>query len=394
MNVITQLSHSSHPNARGQKRHPDEKGPFGKSLRGKTSRTRTATPAKKEKSTLDGFEQALKYDAKMAAETHQESNASARQHNDSRTARHGPTHTKEPTQIIVYGYSASRQYAAIDTYEKVSGGVICEDYDREPPAELRKYPQNFNTSRSIHSRPLTKQEKALAFKYDGGAHWIKLTCDSAEAAARAIGSSPISIQGYWVYAEPYNGKGPAIDQPIPITEEDRRQGPLNSPRPPVKVSQTLGAAFSQHAAVQRRATSTLPRSFNVSSSSPADRQVVRNTESASPSTASTATATDPNYPNLRNLRPTEAEKSPEIVPGIPRYVLRPASEALLPQPTWWERQVQWLSAQGLIPTDFIGHGLPILENGEFDWMRASWYWRLCYWFDSHLGTDICGLKEN
>lgn len=301
---------------------------------------------------------------------------------------------------MIYGFTTSRQYAAIDRYERASGGMICEDYPREPPTELQKYPNSLSAFSSIHPRPLTKQETALAFKYDGGNSWIKLTCESVEAADRAVELSPLNINGHWVYAELYNGKGPELDRPIPITEDDRRQGPFNSPRFPRKASQTLSADFSQHATTQKLAASTLPRSFNMNAMSQSSNQPELDAGSLSPSTASSATATGLDYPNLRNrhLSPagqnTIPSSSQEIAPGIPRYILRPASEAFLPQPTWWERQVQWLSAQGLIPTDFIGHGLPLTDSGDFDWAKASWYWRLCFWFDSHLGTDICGLKEN
>jgi len=338
----------------------------------------------------------MKYDAQLAVEE-QEANASTRAQNDGNIAsRNALTHTKEPTQILIHGYTPSRCYAAIDLYEKVSGGMICEDYPREPPSELQKYQTPISASRSVHPRPRTKQEISLANRYAGGNSWIKLTCDSAEAAARAVELSPRQVYGHWVYAELYNGKGPEIDQPIPITEEDRREGLFNSPRPPCKSSQTLSAAFSPHATIQKRTTSTLPRNFP----SQADSQPAHDADSPSPSTASSATATGPEYPNLRNRHQFQAEQSAatstshEIAPGIPQYILRPASEAFLPQPTWWERQVQWLSARGLIPTDFIGDGLPILENDEFDWAKASWYWRICFWFDSHIGTDICGLKEN
>lgn len=385
-----------HPSARGQKRHVEEKGPFGKSTRRKgSSRTRTTTPAKKENPTLDGFDRALKYDAQLAAEQ-QAANATARAQVDGNlVSRNTPSHTKEPTQIMIYGYTPSRCYAAIDLYEKVSGGMICEDYPREPPSELQKYQTPLSTSWSVHSRPRTRQEMALANKYAGGNCWIKLTCDSAEAAARAVELSPRQVYGHWVYAELYNGKAPENDQPIPITEEDRSEGPFNSPRPPRKSSQTLSAAFSQHATTQKRANSTLPRNFT----SKPDFQAADNGYSASPSTASSATATGADNSTLRNRHESQTEQSTvttrpdEIAPGIPRYILRPESEALLPQKTWWERQYQWLSAKGLIPGDFIGNQLPILDNGEFDWANASWYWRSCYWLDSHIGTDICGLKE-
>ncbi|KAL6721878.1 hypothetical protein ACLMJK_000983 [Lecanora helva] len=396
--------HEDHPSARGQKRHPEEKGPFGKSMRRKGStrtRTRTATPAKKENPTLDGFEQALKYEAKKAADAKEKANQSPRTQDDTnRASRHASSHTKEPTQIMIYGYPTSRQYAAISLYEKCSGGMICEDYEREPPAELHKYPNTFTASRSVHSRSLTKQEKALAFRYDGGEHWIKLTCESAESASQAVDISPINIYGHWVYAEYWNGKGPVSDLPIPITEEDRRRGPFNSPRPPPKASQTMGAAFAQNAGAQMRAANTLPRSFTPNTISQADSQPAQEISPVSSSTLSSATATGIGQPDLRNRHPpqTEQDQPPsnenEVAPGIPRYHFRPANEAFLPQPTWWERQVQWLRGHGLIPTDFIGDGLPILDNGDFDWARASWYWRMCFWIDSHIGTDICGLKDD
>ena len=378
-----------HPNARGQKRHVEEKGPFGKSSRRKgSSRTRTATPAKRDNPTLDGFEQAMRYDAKKAAEAKQEA------HTDNNTSlRQAPSHNKEPTQIMVYGYASSRQYAAIERYERCSGGMICEDYDREPPAELQKYPSTYSASQTVHPRPLTKQEKSLAFRYDGGMHWIKLTYDSAEAAARAVESSPIQIYGHWVFAELYNGKGPELDEPIMVTEEDRRQG-----KPPRRSSQTLSAAFAQQPTTQLRSTSTLPRSFHANAPSQGDVQSTDAAPSLSSSTASSATATGVEYPNLRNRiqsQPDQSALAPnEIAPGIPRYTLRPASEAFPPQPTWAERQIQWLRANGLVPTDFIGHQIPRMENGEFDWNNASWYWRACYWIDTHIGTDICGFKED
>ena len=77
----------------------------------------------------------------------------------------------------------------------------------------------------------------------------------------------------------------------------------------------------------------------------------------------------------------------------PRTVLRPAAEAFLPQPTWTDRQLQWLRSWGVIPGDFIGSGPSLTENGDFDWAKASWYWRVWYWMDTHLNTNFCNLRE-
>lgn len=374
-----------------------------------SSRTRTATPAKKENPTLDGFEQAMRHDLKKAAEVQQEANESVRPQNDGTGAsRHVPTYEKEPTSVILYGYSSATQWAAIDTFEKASHGMICEDYEREPPAEFRKYPKTYSSTSSVHRRPLTKQERQLAFKYAGGEHWIKVTFDSAEAADRAIEVSPANIFGHWVYAELYHGTGPEFDRVIPIQEADQLQG-----KPARKPAQTLSAAFAQQASNQQRATATLPRSFNPTAISQADDQRPNEDPSSSPSTASSATATGPEYPNLRNRHATQdvvstqnaapaqiqtpQQYNPRMMKHFqdrPRTVLRPAQEAFLPVPTWTDRQIAWLRANGLIPGDFIGDGLPLNANGEFDWNAANLYWRVCYLLDKYLRTDFCGLKED
>ena len=76
-----------------------------------------------------------------------------------------------------------------------------------------------------------------------------------------------------------------------------------------------------------------------------------------------------------------------------RTILRPANEAFLPQPTWIDRQVQWLRSWGVIPGDFISNGPPVKENGDFDWSNASWYWCFWNWMDTYLNTNFCNLKD-
>ena len=408
---------AGHPDApRVQKRLVEEKGSFGKSTRRKTpSRTRSATPAKKEiNPTLDGFASALNYDTQRAIEFQQQANASTRTQNDGNIAsHHRPSHNKEPTQIIVSGFSPSTQWAAIDTYEKVSHGMICEDYARRPPTGLQRYPNALSSS-SVHPRKLTDPEREMARHYAGGESWVRLTCDSAEAADRAVENSPQQIYGHWVFAELYNGTRPETDEPIPVREEDQQGGSFGNPKPPRRPSQTLSAAFSQHAINQQRPTSTLPRSFGMPAKIQGNTQGSKDAASSSSSTASSATATGPDDPNLRNRHPPQAEEimsSPatqtatdssaaESNPAMMRYfkdrqrtVLRPATEAFLPQPTWTDRQLQWLRSWGVIPGDFIGNGPPLTENGDFDWSRASWYWCVWNWIDAHLNSNFCNLKD-
>lgn len=405
---------AGHPNAlRAQKRLVEEKGSFGKSTRRKTlSRTRSATPAKKEiNPTLDGFVSALNYDSQRAIESQQLANDSTRAHNDGNVAsHHRPSHDKEPTQIIVFGFSPNTQWAAIDTYEKASHGMICEDYARRPPGQLRRYPNNLS-SPSVHPRRLTDAEREMARHYAGGESWVRLTCDSAEAADRAVEMSPQQIYGHWAHAELYNGTRPEIDEPIPVGEEDQQGGFVGNLKPRHRSSQTLGTVFSQHAANQRQPMSTLPKSSGMSFTTQANNQRPNDTISSSSSTASSATATVPDSSN-RDPPQAEENRSPTIqiltnasaaesnsatmryFTDRPRTVLRPASEAFLPQPTWNDRQIRWLRSWGVIPGDFIGSGPLLTENGEFDWSMSSWYWRFCNWLDTHLNTNFCNLKDD
>ena len=286
----------------------------------------------------------------------------------------------------------------------MSGGIICEDYERKAP-NIR-----FSDSYSAPApgRTLTKVERSLAAQYQGGKCWIKVTFDSAEAAERAIHCSPHRIDGHWVYAQEFRGVGPEFDEPILVRKDDILQASAPAHRP----SQTLGPSFGQSSSIQGRAINTLPRSFTTNpSGSYTNDQRGNENASLSSSTASSATATDVNYPNLRShhqapveesltsstIRPNESvlsgRKTLRHFPDIPRTNIRPASEAFLPQPSWSEKGLSRLVNTGLIPGDFIGSGPPRLPNGKFNYSLASYYWRFFHWLDVTFGTDLCGLKE-
>ncbi|KAI4204935.1 MAG: hypothetical protein LQ350_000787 [Teloschistes chrysophthalmus] len=400
-----------------------ETGPFGKRRKGSTRislrTTRTATPAKKESSAVDGFMRALQED-KRRAELYGEGidpSASYAAQKDTITA----TANKEPVYVSLYGFSSDTQWAAISHYEKVSRGMICETYDRNPPMEARRYPTTFNALSD--RRPLTQLEKKMSMGYKGGQAWIRVTFDSAEAAERACYFSPHLVQGHWVYAEPYvDGVIPNHDEPIPLRPEER-EGDTTSAKPshiPThKTTQSLGPTFARSMHTQQgQANATLPTSFMPNTTSQQESPQPLQPESSSPSTASSATATAPSTAtggtNLRQRvfgqwsgqQPASDQQSgtPRLrtgntspfmthFPDLPRIPLRPAHEALLPQPTLMERTLAWLEQRNLFPGDFIGNGPPRLENGDFDYANASFYWRFFHWVDSTFGTDICGLRD-
>ena len=396
---------SDHPNARHQRRQPEEKGAFGKSTRrkGSSRATRTQTPAKKENPTLDGFEAALKFDAQRQPKQ----SAVASQQVAEITHQALPSITKEPMQLILYGYAPETQWAAISFYENVSGGMICEDYERTPPAEKRRFYSNLASTTTVPRRALTKAERALAMKYHGGTCWIKVTFDSHEAAERAIFNSPHIVASHWVYAEPYRGSGPEADEPIIVTDQDRADTGLGPPKPHRGPAATLGSSFQYSASIRQplapKSNSTLPRSFateNDMTSETASSTTASSTTAQNPSPSSTSTitangkATSSGALQSTSQPDSLRQRTFTHFPNTPRTVLRPASEALLPQASWSERLTKVLQDSGWMPGDIIGTTVPRTEEGVFDWEKASMYWKVCYWIDGWLGTDLCGLKDS
>ncbi|KAI9697460.1 MAG: hypothetical protein M1836_004738 [Candelina mexicana] len=402
---------------RNPRRAPEEKGPFGTGGRRGKSRTKTPTPAKKEDPNLLYFDQALAFDrnkkAQAALEEQAQNTASARSRSaltvlGSNANSTAINTTPEPVEVALYGFQSEKQYAAIEHFEKISRGLICEDYPRQPPFERMRYQSSINITKANLSRSLTREESLKARNYAGGHTWIKVTFDSRQAADRAIYYSPQELNGHWVYAELYKGVAPVEDAGIPVTADDRDQGLLGASKPTRNVSQTLrpssSAQFTSASNGAQRAVATLPRSFTATTVFQA--KPPESSSSFSSSTASSATATS--YPSLSRStseaglassssistsQPTDCVVSCRLIPGATRAVLRPAEEALLPQPSWSQHIITQLPFARWYNGDIIGDQVPRLDNGEFDWMRASFWWKICYWLDTNIGTNLCGMGD-
>jgi hypothetical protein len=384
-----------------------ETGSFGKSTR--RSRSRTGTPAaKREDPTLAAADAIFsQFFAQKAAEKpespqRKQSISSISQPNlsaaplaqidgnvgtSSRYAKKEPP--KEPTEVILRGFKSTHQYAAIREYERI-GGRICEDYPRDAPIEQRRFKSDLRDPASMRRRPLTAEEKAKAYKFAGGEHWIKVTFESAEAAEVAVEASPQTILGHIVSAELYRGVPPTADRANPV---DGKQ------------TQSLGAA-SGLGARPGPSSSTLPRSFTT----PSMREIGRGTNSLSPpdstnssshtldtatlsytsGTASSATVT-----GFRSSESTvPAQGSPafcsKYIPTAKRMKLLPAEQALLPQQSFSKRVMSKIPLISWLSADIIGSAVPRTEQGEFDWVKASLYWKLVWWVDSMTGWfDVC-----
>ncbi|KAF4549927.1 Hypothetical protein D9617_19g102320 [Elsinoe fawcettii] len=383
-----------------------ERGPFGRSSRRRGfSRSKTATPARKED--LARLENQHAEDAIF--NTYK---ASQRTRDTLATSKSAPLisldpnvgagkggqaqtqEEKEATEVILYGYGSGQEWAAIEFYERISGGVILEDYDRVPPHT--RYDPALSLSRARSQRSLSKAALAKRNRYNGGLHWIKVTYDSPESADLACDRSPHVLHGYLVYAEVYRGVGPPKDEAIPCT--------------------SAGAMVESESLPNTFSSKTLSRSMDTATESP----------EGSSKTVSTATIGEPiGMRDLGGLQvPRMMEKSvsmpalpgalvassssaepekreirqrPLRIQGATRAILKPADQALLPSQPKYSGWLAFLPLLGLL----FGSGkgdtsstIPKLENGEVDWNNAGLYWWFFAWLDGMLGTDMCGLKSD
>lgn len=275
--------------------------------------------------------------------------------------------------------------------------MICEDYPREPPAEKRRYHNGLANGGSMR-RTLTQPELTLASQYHGGQSWIVVTLDSREAADRALSASPHNVSGHWTFAEPWRGIGPPQDKPIPGNEDPGRAK-----------STTMGGGAVSRRQENRSQSATLPRDFM---SNGEERLALVPDDYAETSTVTSATATafeetsneirqrqhnrsgSPHDEDLLAVTPAPTKTHFTHFPNTPRTMIKPAAEALLPQPSWLEGVLKSLAVSGWIPGDMIGSRVPRKEDGVFDSDAASVYWKFWYWIDCMIGTDFCGLKED
>jgi len=387
-----------------------ETGSFEKSTR--RSRSRTGTPAvKKEDPTLSAadvvfssfFAQRVENDqsqrkSSIPSSSSQPNLSSTLTQTDGTTASSRfplkEAH-KEPTEVILRGFrSSEQQYAAIREYERIAGR-ICEDYPRDAPLEQRKYKSDLRDPASMRQKPMSAEEKAKALRFAGGEHWIKVTFESAEAAEIAVESSPQMILDHIIYAEVYRGVPPTVDEAVPVNSKQK------TPRREPFVTQSLGFASGSGAQPARRHNSTLPKSFTT----PAMSQIDRATNfSLSPtgsnnssqtidsgtvaSTTTSATVTGQSQPQLDQVYCRR-------IPTAKRAKLLPAEQALLPQLSWGKTFVRQIPIISWFNADFIGDSIPKNDQGEFDWSKASLYWRVVYWVDSFTGWfDVCNSKDD
>ncbi|KKZ59905.1 hypothetical protein EMCG_05291 [[Emmonsia] crescens] len=398
---LTKTNLLSTSESRNPRRPPEESGPFGKRRNARynstRSGTRTGTPARKENPNVAEF-------SKLFAQQQEQEQSQSKRLPPS-TANNSNDSPRKPiekvaTECILYGYkNKDSEWKVIDKFERISQGMICEDYPRTDPDLAPKYPQLLSGRDVVIHPNLSADANKKAKRYAGGYHWIKVTFDSAAAADRACFFSPQDIDGFMVFCEPYHGQGPQHDTPI-------LKDSAESVRPQPK-SHTLNPSrsniFLQSADLDRV---TLPRSFTTNTISTNGTIDDSATSQRSTVTASSATATDQGSSSTLRQRQTqtqlqsqaEPQPKPESefmthIPTVRRAVLRPISEALPPQPTVVERILRSIPILSWFTGDIVGDGPVLREDGSFDHDKSNAYWRFWYMVDKLLGSDLCGLKE-
>lgn len=214
----------------------------------------------------------------------------------------------------------------------------------------------------------------MVSRADSGEHWVKITFESAEAAETAIYASPQRILGHLVYAEPYRGMPPAKDEAIPDDsyEGHGRSRGVNNATP--------------------RATG-LPTSF---SSRLIDLNNSPGTSSATLETGTLSSATATEAPAAAVDKPSSSAYCRKI-PTARRAVLQPAEMALRPQQSVSQRLLGLIPFLSWFSGSIIGNEIPRTETGEFDWDKASLYWKFIWWLDATFSLfkgDVCNVDKD
>ncbi|ESZ92395.1 hypothetical protein SBOR_7203 [Sclerotinia borealis F-4128] len=402
-----------HPGVSRIRRTVPETGSFGKSTR--RSRSRTGTPAlKKEDPTLAAadaiFAATFARRAAASSETGPSQRKSSIQPSLSQNnlrdsnalaaidGNAGPSSRfvhKEPTEVILRGFTPDHQWAAIGEYERIAGHV-CEDYPRDPPLDQRRYKTDLRDPAVLRRRPMTTEEKAKALKYAGGKHWIKITFESAEAADAAIEASPQAVLGHLVHVELYRGAPPAKDEPGMSTVPSGRSSRFNAYKPRFDPGPLLPGIERppQQSGLTRAWTtpemSQVGRSvhFEDRGQSPEGSQATSHTIDTTTLTASTITGGSLALQQRPTSSGSAAPEAPSLycrgIPTAHRLQLLPADQALLPQKSYTQQVLSNIPLLNWFNEDIIGDTVPRTDTGEFDWAKASLYWKMIYWLDTYL----------
>ncbi|KAK3331024.1 hypothetical protein B0H66DRAFT_510555 [Apodospora peruviana] len=368
-----------------------ETGSFGKSTR--RSRSKTGTPARREDPTIAAADRV--FSNWIATQTQEETTAA-----DAVSRKKSIINTPEdeivpssqirtqqqPTEVMLRGYrSAQQQYAAINHYEQLAGR-ICEDYPRDPPVESRRYKSELRDPAFSRRRALTTEERAKVNKADGGEHWVKVTFESAEAADSAIFSSPQTVLGHIVVAEPYHGIPPSRDEALPAEPLPVHRSSSHRRHNKAPSGSFVRAAYAT--TIDNNGFEFSPP-HSLTSSRTADTTTVASTADTGTLSSETVTGTvvRNNFGGaaaVATATTTAATKDSDfcrVIPTARKARLLPVEQALLPAPSVAQRLLNHVPFLKWFSGAMIGSEIPRTDTGEFDWDKASLYWKIICWLD-------------
>ena len=275
-------------------------------------------------------------------------------------------------------------------------GTILEDYPRDPPAGQRRYKSELRDPAFTRSRNLSADERAMVNRADGGEHWIKVTFESAEAAEAAMYASPQRILGHMVYAEPYHGAGPAKDEPCPDVDSL-----VETDHIPRSKSLPANVGTPKRGGMTGFPTSFSSRLLDLSPGESHDSSQTMETNTLSTGQSSSTVNMPPPAPASSSIEPLELQNDSVFCRRIPtarKATFLPADQALLPQQSVSQRFLnaipflKWFGGGSI-----IGNEIPRTETGDFDWNRASLYWKVMWWLDATFGLfkgDVCSIDKD
>lgn len=357
---------------------------------------RAGTPARRENPNVAEFSRLFTQQLEAEARERELGQVSGPGQEDA--AKSAPLHTQEQiaTECVLYGYrDKDDEWKAIDRFERISQGVVCEDYPRTDPHASPRYPSLLSSDDVVIRPRLSPDANRKSKRYAGGFHWIKVTFDSVAAADRACHFSPQSIDGCLVYCRLYQGHEPEKDAAIPA--EDQRATPTLLRQAELESTDfavDLGRTFVPRPVMDVTATTTSHQSTaTVSSATAASSSTATGAETGVGIDFGIADVGEGVHQRHPSLQPQPSSEFMTHIPTVRRAALRPISEALPPQPSWIERILRSIPILNWFMGDFVGDGPMLREDGSFDYDKSNTYWRFWYVFDRIVGTDLCGLSE-
>ena len=148
-------------------------------------------------------------------------------------------------------------------------------------------------------------------------------------------------------------------------------------------------------------TSFSSRLLDLSPGESHDSSQTMETNTLSTGQSSSTVNMPPPAPASSSIEPLELQNDSVFCRRIPtarKATFLPADQALLPQQSVSQRFLnavpflKWFGGGSI-----IGNEIPRTESGEFDWNRASLYWKVMWWLDATFGLfkgDVCSIDKD